>query len=83
MGLSLSPRLTVLVGGLRVLGAVSGNTGHGVFTDRVGQLTTDFFTNLLDMSTKWSPVVDGSAVTRNMSARDRKTGATEVHRNPR
>ena len=58
LGLSL-PELTVLVGGLRALGAVSGNTGHGVFTDRVGVLSTDFFTNLLDMSTKWTPV-DGS-----------------------
>ncbi len=58
LGLSI-PELTVLVGGLRVLGANSGNTKHGVFTDRVGALTPDFFRNLLDMSTKWTPV-DGS-----------------------
>ncbi len=72
LGLSLS-ELTVLVGGLRVLGAVSGNTGHGVFTDRVGQLTTDFFTNLLDMSTKWA-TVDGSGDEEYVGT-DRKTGA--------
>jgi catalase-peroxidase len=72
LGLSLS-ELTVLVGGLRVLGAVSGNTGHGVFTDRVGQLTTDFFTNLLDMSTKWA-TVEGSGDEEYVGT-DRKTGA--------
>ncbi|MEM7780836.1 MAG: catalase/peroxidase HPI [Pseudomonadota bacterium] len=74
MGLSI-PELTVLVGGLRALGAVSGNTGHGVFTDRVGQLTPDFFTNLLDMSTKWTPV-DGSGDEEYVGT-DRKTGATK------
>lgn len=72
LGLSL-PELTVLVGGLRALGAVSGNTGHGVFTDRVGQLTPDFFTNLLDMSTKWTPV-EGSGDEEYVGT-DRKTGA--------
>lgn len=55
LGLSI-PELTVLVGGMRVLGANSGNTKHGVFTDRVGALTPDFFCNLLDMSTKWTPI---------------------------
>ncbi|WP_432201199.1 catalase/peroxidase HPI [Erythrobacter sp. W53] len=58
LGLSI-PEMTALVGGLRALGAVSGNTGHGVFTDRAGTLSTDFFVNLLDMGTKWTPV-DGS-----------------------
>jgi catalase-peroxidase len=58
LGLSI-PELTVLVGGMRVLGANSGNTNHGVFTDSVGTLTPDFFRNVLDMSTKWAPV-DGS-----------------------
>jgi catalase-peroxidase len=58
LGLSI-PELTVLVGGMRVLGANSGNTAHGVFTDTVGTLTPDFFRNLLDMNTKWTPV-DGS-----------------------
>ncbi|KEO88517.1 hydroperoxidase [Erythrobacter longus] len=71
LGLSL-PELTVLVGGLRVLGANSDNRPHGVFTDRVGQLTTDFFTNLLDMSTKWAPV-DGSGDEEYVGT-DRKTG---------
>lgn len=49
-----APEMTVLVGGLRVLGANHGGTQHGVFTDRPGVLTNDFFTNLLDMGTTWS-----------------------------
>jgi catalase-peroxidase len=53
LGLSI-PEMTALVGGMRALGAVSGNTGHGVLTDRAGTLSNDFFVNLLDMSTKWS-----------------------------
>lgn len=48
------PEMTVLVGGMRVLGANSDTTKHGYFTDKVGTLTNDFFVNLLDMSTKWS-----------------------------
>ncbi|MFT3965430.1 MAG: catalase/peroxidase HPI [Sphingobium sp.] len=48
-----APEMTVLVGGLRVLGANHGGTDHGVFTDRPGQLTNDFFVNLLDMNTAW------------------------------
>jgi catalase-peroxidase len=48
--------MTVLVGGLRVLGANQGGSKHGVLTDRVGQLTNDFFVNLLDMGTAWEPV---------------------------
>ncbi|MEM9310737.1 MAG: catalase/peroxidase HPI [Pseudomonadota bacterium] len=55
LGLSI-PELTVLVGGMRALGANAGNTAHGVFTNRVGTLTPDFFVNLLDMDTKWTPV---------------------------
>ena len=74
LGLSIS-ELTVLVGGMRALGAVAGDTGHGVFTDRVGQLTPDFFTNLLDMSTKWTPV-DGSGDEEYVGT-CRKTGATK------
>lgn len=58
LGLS-APELTVLVGGLRVLGANSGGSKHGVFTTRVGQLTNDYFVNLLDMDTVWE-VVDTS-----------------------
>jgi catalase-peroxidase len=52
LGLSL-PEMTVLVGGLRVLGANAADCKDGVFTDRVGTLTTDFFVNLLDMRTEW------------------------------
>lgn len=48
-----APELTVLVGGMRALGANYGDTTHGVFTNRAGQLTNDFFMNLLDMSTEW------------------------------
>ena len=54
LGLS-APECTVLVGGLRVLGANSGGSRHGVFTERVGLLSTDFFVNLLDMDTAWGP----------------------------
>ncbi|MFJ6025695.1 catalase/peroxidase HPI [Brevundimonas sp. NPDC092305] len=53
-----APEMTVLVGGLRVLGANHGNSKHGVFTDRPGQLTNDFFVNLLDMRTAWKEVSD-------------------------
>jgi len=52
------PEMTVLVGGLRVLGANHGGSKHGVFTDRPGQLTNDYFINLLDMSTAWKEVDD-------------------------
>ena len=72
LGLSI-PELTVLVGGMRALGANAGNTKHGIFTDRVGQLTPDFFTNLLDMNTKWVPV-DSSGDEEYVGS-DRKTGA--------
>ncbi len=58
LGLSM-PEMTALVGGLRVLGAVTGNTGHGVLTDKPGVLSNDFFTNLLHMGTAWQ-VVDES-----------------------
>jgi catalase-peroxidase len=57
LGLS-APEMTVLVGGLRVLGANHGGTRHGVFTDRPGQLTNDFFVNLLDMEIAWKPQSD-------------------------
>ncbi|MFN9634359.1 MAG: catalase/peroxidase HPI [Erythrobacteraceae bacterium] len=72
LGLSI-PELTVLVGGMRVLGANSGNTAHGVFTDAVGTLSPDFFRNLLDMGTKWTPV-DGSGDEEYVGT-DRATGA--------
>ncbi len=48
-----APELTVLVGGLRALGANHGGSKHGVFSDQIGVLTNDFFVNLLDMSTEW------------------------------
>ncbi len=66
-----APEMAVLVGGLRVLGANSGGSTHGVFTQRVGQLTHDFFVNLTDMGIIWQPTDD--AATR-FEARDRKTG---------
>ena len=50
-----APEMTALVGGLRVLGANSGGSTHGVLTDRVGVLSNDFFVNLLDMATEWTP----------------------------
>ncbi len=67
-----APELTALIGGMRVLGANSGNSSHGVFTDRVGQLTTDFFVNLLDISTKWAPTDDSD---EEYVGTCRKTGA--------
>jgi len=72
LGLSI-PEMTALVGGMRVLGANSGNRPHGVFTDRVGALTPDFFRNLLDMNTKWAPV-EGSGDEEYVGT-CRKTGA--------
>jgi catalase-peroxidase len=64
-----APEITVLIGGLRVLGANTGNSKHGVFTKKPGTLTNDFFINLLDMSTEWKPNgVDGV-----YEGRDRKT----------
>ncbi|MXN79893.1 catalase/peroxidase HPI [Burkholderia sp. 4701] len=66
-----APELTALVGGLRVLGANVGDSRHGVFTDRPGTLTNDFFVNLLDMGTEWKPV---SAENDVFEGRDRATG---------
>ena len=71
LGLSI-PEMTVLVGGLRVLGANSGNSEHGVLTDRPGQLTNDFFVNLLDMGTAWK-TVDTSG-DEEFTGTDRATG---------
>jgi len=66
-----APEMTVLVGGLRVLGANLGQSQHGVFTKRISTLTNDFFTNLLDMSTVWKPASDAGDT---FEGRDRKTG---------
>ncbi|MDQ7743813.1 catalase/peroxidase HPI [Hydrogenophaga pseudoflava] len=67
-----APEMTVLVGGLRVLGANHGGSKHGVFTQRPGQLTNDFFVNLVDMSTAWKPTGDNA-----YEGRDRQTGAVK------
>ena len=67
-----APEMTVLVGGLRVLGANYDGSKHGVFTSRPGQLTNDFFVNLLDMSTKWAPVSHDV-----YEGTDRKTGESK------
>jgi len=63
------PELTVLVGGLRVLGANAGGSKHGVFTDRPAKLTNDFFVNLLDIRTEWQPTGSENL----FEGRDRKT----------
>ncbi len=65
------PEMTVLVGGLRVLGANAGGSSHGVLTGRPGALTTDFFRNLLDMGTEWRPA---SAAEDVFTGHDRVTG---------
>jgi len=67
-----APEMTVLVGGLRVLGANSGGSKHGVFTERPGVLSNDFFVNLLDMGTVWKPT---SEARETFEGSDRKTGA--------
>ena len=67
-----APEMTVLVGGLRVLGANAGGAAHGVFTSRPGALTNDFFVNLLDMGTAWTPTSDAREL---FEGRDRRSGA--------
>ena len=64
--------MTALVGGLRVLGANAGESTHGVFTDRPGTLTNDFFVNLLDMGTEWEATSETEDV---FEGRDRRSGA--------
>jgi catalase-peroxidase len=71
MGLT-APEMTVLVGGMRMLGTNYGNTKHGVFTDNVGALTNDFFVNLTDMGNTWKPKEQGL-----YDICDRKTGAVK------
>ncbi|MCU0243480.1 MAG: catalase-peroxidase, partial [Acidobacteria bacterium] len=66
-----APEMTVLVGGMRVLDANFGGSRHGVFTERPGTLTNDFFVNLLDMGTEWKPVSEAKDV---FEGRDRRTG---------
>ena len=69
-----APEMTVLVGGLRVLGGNWDGGAHGVFTDRPGQLTNDFFVNLTDMATEWAPVSEDEDV---FEGRDRASGAVK------
>ena len=71
MGLT-APEMTALVGGMRVLGTNHGGTKHGVFTDRVGVLTNDFFVNLTDMRYAWAPAGNGL-----YEVRERSTGAVK------
>jgi catalase-peroxidase len=66
-----APEMTVLIGGLRVLGANTGGSKHGVFTDRVGVLSNDFFVNLLDMRNAWAPKAGEEGI---YGSHDRKTG---------
>jgi catalase-peroxidase len=67
-----APEMTVLVGGLRVMGANTGGSKHGVFTHRPGVLSNDFFVNLVDMATTWKPTGDNA-----FEGRDRNTGAVK------
>ena len=68
-----APEMTVLVGGLRVLGANTGNSKYGVFTKQPGKLTNDFFVNLLDMGTQWQPSNASNGSGDVYEGRDRKT----------
>ena len=66
-----APEMTALIGGMRALNANSGGSAHGVFTDRPGTLTNDFFVNLLDGDIEWTAIDDGEHV---FEGRDRETG---------
>ena len=69
-----APEMTVLVGGLRALGANHGGAPHGVFTELPGTLTNDFFVNLLDMGTEWAPIEDADHPEGLFEGRDRESG---------
>ena len=69
-----APEMTVLVGGMRVMGTNHGDTAHGVLTNRPGQLTNDFFVNLLDMGTKWVPTNSDETL---FEGQDRSSGAVK------
>ena len=71
MGLT-APEMTALIGGMRVLGTNHGGSAHGVFTDRVGVLSNDFFVNLTDMAYTWKPAGNNL-----YELRDRQTGAVK------
>jgi catalase-peroxidase len=72
------PEMTVLLGGLRVLGVNAGSSKHGVFTNKLGTLTNDFFLNLLDMSTEWQPAGDNTYEGRDRKTKTLKWTATRV-----
>jgi len=69
-----APEMTVLVGGMRAMNANGDNSAHGIFTDRPGKLTNDYFVNLLDLGTTWAATSDNDAM---FEGRDRKTGAVK------
>ena len=71
MGLT-APEMVVLIGGMRVFGTNFGGSLHGVFTDKVGVLSNDFFVNLTDMNNKWIPTAENQ-----YNIVDRKSGATK------
>ena len=73
-----APEMTVLLGGLRVLGANAGNSKHGVFTAKPGTLSNDFFVNLLDMGTEWQPAGDGVYQGNDRKTKTAKWTATRV-----
>jgi catalase-peroxidase len=73
LGLTV-PEMTVLVGGMRALGATYGDSEHGILTDQLGTLTNDFFANLLGMDHEWEPVSEAERV---FEIRDRETGEVE------
>jgi len=73
-----APEMTALVGGLRVLGATAKGSKHGVLTDRPGQLTTDFFVNLLDMRTEWQQTGDNEYEGHDRKTKERRWTATRV-----
>jgi catalase-peroxidase len=77
MGLT-APEMTVLVGGMRVLGTNHGGTKHGVLTDRQGALTNDFFVNLTDMAYSWAPAGDGVYEVRDRATGKKKWTATRL-----
>ena len=77
MGLS-APEMTALIGGMRVIGTNHGGTQYGVFTDRPGALSTDFFVNLTDMRLSWAPTEDGVYVLRDRASGQVRWTATRV-----
>ena len=73
-----APQMTALVGGLRVLGANHGGTALGVLTDRADTLSQDFFVNILDMDTKWTPAADGTYVGTDRDSGEQKWTASRA-----